>query len=50
MNAASANVLLKKLEDPPENVLFILVMHQTQRLLSTIRSHCLCVLIRIAVG
>lgn len=26
MNAASANVLLKKLEDPPENVLFILVM------------------------
>ncbi|WP_295626627.1 DNA polymerase III subunit delta' [uncultured Nitrosomonas sp.] len=40
MNAASANALLKKLEEPPENVLFILVTHQAQHLLPTIRSRC----------
>ncbi len=40
MNTAAANALLKKLEEPPENVLFILVAHQTQRLLPTIRSRC----------
>jgi DNA polymerase-3 subunit delta' len=40
MNTASANALLKKLEEPPENVLFILVTHQAQRLLPTIRSRC----------
>ncbi len=41
MNAASANALLKKLEEPPEGMLFILVTHQPQRLLPTIRSRCL---------
>ena len=40
MNIAAANALLKKLEEPPENVLFILVTHQAQRLLPTIRSRC----------
>jgi len=40
MNIAAANALLKKLEEPPENVLFILVAHQIQRLLPTIRSRC----------
>ena len=40
MNAAAANALLKKLEEPPENVLFILVTHQAQHLLSTVRSRC----------
>lgn len=40
MNSAAANALLKKLEEPPANVLFILVTHQAQRLLPTIRSRC----------
>ena len=40
MNTASANALLKKLEEPPQGVLFILVTHQPQRLLPTIRSRC----------
>jgi len=40
MNTASANALLKKLEEPPEHVLFILVTHQVQRLLPTVRSRC----------
>lgn len=40
MNTAAANALLKKLEEPPENVLFILVTHQPQHLLPTIRSRC----------
>ncbi|MCP5243253.1 MAG: DNA polymerase III subunit delta' [Burkholderiales bacterium] len=41
MNTAASNALLKKLEEPPENTLFILVSHQSQRLLPTIRSRCL---------
>ncbi|GKS69389.1 DNA polymerase III, delta prime subunit [Nitrosomonas sp. PY1] len=40
MTHAAANALLKKLEEPPANVLFILVTHQIQRLLPTIRSRC----------
>lgn len=40
MNTAAANALLKKLEEPPERTLFILVSHQPQRLLPTIRSRC----------
>lgn len=40
MNAASANALLKKLEEPPENVLFLLITHQAQHLLPTVRSRC----------
>ncbi|MDP1557640.1 MAG: DNA polymerase III subunit delta' [Nitrosomonas sp.] len=40
MNLAAGNALLKKLEEPPPNVLFILVTHRPQHLLPTIRSRC----------
>lgn len=40
MNTAAANALLKKLEEPPPGLLFILVTHQPQHLLPTIRSRC----------
>ena len=37
MNLAAANALLKKLEEPPPGVIFILVTHRIQQLLPTIR-------------
>jgi DNA polymerase-3 subunit delta' len=40
LNPASANALLKMLEEPPPAVIFLLVTHQPQRLLATIRSRC----------
>lgn len=40
LNAASANALLKVLEEPMPNVIFILIAHQLQRLLPTIISRC----------
>lgn len=40
LNAASANGLLKMLEEPPGGVIFILVTHQLNRLLPTIISRC----------
>ena len=40
MNAATANSLLKILEEPPADVVFLLVSHQPARLLPTIRSRC----------
>jgi DNA polymerase-3 subunit delta' len=40
LNPASANALLKMLEEPPPATLFLLVSHQPQRLLPTIRSRC----------
>lgn len=40
LNTASANALLKMLEEPPTGVVFILVSHQIQRLLPTILSRC----------
>jgi DNA polymerase III subunit delta' len=43
MNSASANTLLKTLEEPPEmpgGVLFIVVAHEPQQLLATVRSRC----------
>jgi DNA polymerase-3 subunit delta' len=40
MNAASANAILKLLEEPPARSLFILVSHTPGRLLPTIRSRC----------
>jgi DNA polymerase-3 subunit delta' len=40
MNTAAANALLKNLEEPPARTLFILVAHQAQHLLPTIRSRC----------
>lgn len=40
LNPAAANALLKILEEPPEQVLFLLVAQAPQRLLPTIRSRC----------
>lgn len=40
LNLASANALLKMLEEPAAGVIFILVAHQLQRLLPTIISRC----------
>lgn len=40
LNPAAANALLKVLEEPPLNTLFILVSDQPRRLLPTIRSRC----------
>jgi DNA polymerase-3 subunit delta' len=40
LNPASANALLKILEEPPAGVIFLLVSHQPQRLLPTILSRC----------
>lgn len=40
MNVHAANALLKTLEEPPPRTLFLLVSHQPQRLLPTVRSRC----------
>ncbi len=40
MNRNAANALLKNLEEPPANTLFMLVSHAPDRLLPTIRSRC----------
>lgn len=40
LNAAAANALLKMLEEPPPNVVFILVTHQAHKILPTIMSRC----------
>ena len=40
LNLASANALLKVLEEPPLNTVFVLVSDQPRRLLPTIRSRC----------
>ena len=40
MNLTCANKILKILEEPPANTLFMLVTEEEQRLLSTIRSRC----------
>ncbi len=40
MNLEAANKLLKLLEEPPQGTLFLLVAHNPERLLSTIRSRC----------
>ncbi len=41
MNINAANALLKSLEEPPKDMLFILVSHKPQQLLPTILSRCL---------
>lgn len=41
MNQAAANSLLKMVEEPPENTLFLLITHEPEKVLSTIRSRCL---------
>ncbi|HEX8443838.1 MAG TPA: DNA polymerase III subunit delta' [Allosphingosinicella sp.] len=40
LERAAANALLKNLEEPPANSLFLLVSHAPERLLPTIRSRC----------
>lgn len=40
MNVVAANALLKSLEEPPANVIFLLVSGAPARLLPTIRSRC----------
>lgn len=40
LNQAAANALLKTLEEPPENVLIVLVSHQPGRLPATVLSRC----------
>ena len=40
MNNAAANALLKVLEEPPINTLFVLLSHQPRQLLPTILSRC----------
>ena len=40
LNTASANALLKILEEPPKNTHFLMVTNQPQRLLPTILSRC----------
>jgi DNA polymerase III subunit delta' len=40
LNLAAANALLKRLEEPPARVTFLLVAHQPAALLPTIRSRC----------
>ena len=40
LNKSSGNALLKLLEEPPKNTLFLLISHQSNRLLSTIKSRC----------
>lgn len=40
LNAASANALLKTLEEPPPDTVFLLVTHRIDRLLPTILSRC----------
>jgi DNA polymerase-3 subunit delta' len=48
MNAATANALLKSLEEPGPKTLFLLVSSQPQRLLPTIRSRCQSVSVQMA--
>ncbi len=45
-NASSANALLKILEEPPAETLFVLVSHRPGGLLPTIRSRCRAVALR----
>ena len=40
LNQSASNALLKILEEPPENTLFILITSQAQKLIATIRSRC----------
>ena len=41
LNGKSANALLKIIEEPPKQSIFLIVCHQPGRLLRTIRSRCL---------
>lgn len=47
MNEATANALLKSLEEPPAGVHFLLVSHAAERLLPTVRSRTRAIPLRI---
>ena len=40
LNKSSSNALLKLLEEPPKNTVFLLISHSPQSLLATIKSRC----------
>ncbi|MBF8149021.1 DNA polymerase III subunit delta' [Winogradskyella sp. F6397] len=40
MNIASANKLLKLIEEPPENTIFVLIAEDEEQIISTIKSRC----------
>ncbi|MEG9861139.1 MAG: DNA polymerase III subunit delta' [Parvularculales bacterium] len=40
MNPNAANALLKTLEEPPQRSLFLIIAHQPDRLIATLRSRC----------
>jgi len=40
LNGASANMLLKTLEEPPPGTIFLMVTHRPEAMLQTIRSRC----------
>jgi DNA polymerase-3 subunit delta' len=40
LNINSANAILKNLEEPPKNTFFILIYHNGQKILDTIKSRC----------
>ena len=46
LNVAASNALLKTLEEPPAGVHFVLLSHQPQRLLPTVRSRCHAIALR----
>jgi DNA polymerase-3 subunit delta' len=50
MNPNAANALLKALEEPPANAVFILVSHEPARLLPTVRSRCVRVVLALPDG
>lgn len=43
MNRSTANAILKTLEEPPPGMVFLLLSHEPQRLLPTLRSRCQCI-------
>jgi DNA polymerase-3 subunit delta' len=46
LNAPSGNALLKVIEEPPSRSIFLIVSHNPQRLLPTLRSRCRKLLLR----
>lgn len=46
LNSTSANALLKMIEEPPERSLFLIISHQPNRILPTIRSRCRMLLLQ----